>query len=115
MTTGCTSPALIRLAFGLLVVVPFAIAPACTGCNSAVPQVPRDNLRYAQALRTAANSHDRAGFESLARTVERDTEAGLIGTAEAAVYADIVALGRAERFADAEQRCLAFLREQARR
>lgn len=89
--------------------------PLTSGCGRPVPQVPRDNLRYAQALRTAANSRDRAGFEAVAKTLERDTAAGRIKPEEAAVYAEIMALGKAEEFAAAERRCLDFLREQARR
>lgn len=85
------------------------------GCGRPVPQVPRENLRYTQALRTAANSRDRAGFETVALAIERDARAGLISVEEGEVYAAIVALGRAEQFAAAERRCLTFLREQARR
>ncbi|MFN9367751.1 MAG: hypothetical protein ACK6CT_03140 [Planctomycetia bacterium] len=97
------------------VAVLLAVLAACAGCGRPTPQVVRGNLRYAQALRTAANSRDSAGFETVARTIERDADSGLIGTDEGAVYAEIVALGRAERFQDAEHRCLKFLQEQARR
>ena len=109
MTRWSTPPGI--LATALLV----AAIPLGTGCGRPVPQVARENFRYAQALRTAANSRDASGFETVARTIERDAQAGRIAADEQAVYEEIVALGRAERFADAEQRCLAFLREQARR
>lgn len=100
-----------RLPAALLLVA----IPLGGGCGRPVPQVARDNFRYAQALRTAANSRDTAGFATIARTIDRDAQAGRIAADEQAVYDEIVALGRAERFADAERRCLAFLREQARR
>lgn len=101
-----------RMLLGPLLLASMALG---TGCSRPVPQVARENFRYAQALRTAANSHDAAGFAVVARTIERDVQGGLIADDEQAVYAEIIALGRAERFADAERRCLAFLREQARR
>ena len=85
------------------------------GCGGPLPQVPRENVRYAQALRTAANGGDPEGLETVARTIDRAARDGLIGPAEMAVYEEILALGRARKFADAEERCLAFLREQARR
>jgi hypothetical protein len=109
MTPEPTLPRILARALLVLAI------PLGTGCGRPVPQVARENIRYAQALRTAANSRDAAGFENVARTIERDAQAGRIAADEQAVYAEIVALGRAERFADAEQRCLAFLREQARR
>ncbi len=84
------------------------------GCGPRAPQIEFGNRHYSAALRTAANTRS---ADRLARTKElitRDQAAGLIGPEEHAWYQEIIALGEAGRWADAERRAIEFRRDQHR-
>lgn len=84
------------------------------GCGPRAPHIELGNGHYSAALRTAANTHS---ADRLARTKEliaRDQAAGLIGPEEHAWYQEIIALGEAGRWADAERRAIQFRRDQHR-
>jgi hypothetical protein len=94
---------------------PLAIVLAvAAGCGPRAPQIEFGNRHYSAALRTAANTRS---ADRLARTKEliaRDHAAGRIGPEEHAWYQEIIALGEAGRWADAERRAIEFRRDQHR-
>lgn len=93
---------------------PAIVLAVAVGCGPRAPQIEFGNGHYSAALRTAANTRS---ADRLARTKEliaRDQAAGLIGPEEHAWYGEIITLGEAGRWADAERRAIQFRRDQHR-
>ena len=85
-----------------------------SGCGPRAPQIEFGNHQYSAALRTAANTRNADRLARAKDLVARDQAAGLIGPEEHAWYQEIIALGEAGRWADAERRAIAFRRDQRR-
>jgi hypothetical protein len=89
------------------------IALTAAACRPTV-QVPAANLVYSAALRTAANTKNPDRLQAAAALIERDREAGQIGTEEYACYERIIAAAEAGRWEEAERSALKFRRDQLR-
>ena len=84
------------------------------GCGPRAPQVEFGNRHYSAALRTAANTRSADRLARTKQLIARDQAAGRIGPEEHAWYQEIIALGEAGRWADAERRAIQFRRDQQR-
>jgi hypothetical protein len=84
------------------------------GCGPQAPQVEFGNRHYSAALRTAANTRSADRLARTKQLIARDQAAGLIGPEEHAWYQEIITLGEAGRWADAERRAIQFRRDQQR-
>ena len=77
------------------------------GCGGE-PQVARGNQKLISALRTAASARQMAWLDECAQQVEAGKKAGTISAAEAAAFDEIIALARAGKWKEAEQRAAAL-------
>jgi len=84
------------------------------GCGPRAPQVEFGNRHYSAALRTAANTRSADRLARTKQLIAQDQAAGRIGPEEHAWYQEIIALGEAGRWADAERRAIQFRRDQQR-
>jgi hypothetical protein len=84
------------------------------GCGPQAPQVEFGNRHYSAALRTAANTRSADRLARTKQLIARDQAAGLIGPEEHAWYQEIITLGEAGRWSDAERRAIQFRRDQHR-
>lgn len=98
-----------RRAYALAIVLAVA-----TGCGPRAPQIEFGNRHYSAALRTAANTRSADRLAQTKQLIARDQAAGRIGPEEHAWYQEIIALGEAGRWADAERRAIQFRRDQQR-
>ena len=90
------------------------VLAVAAGCGPRAPQIEFGNRHYSAALRTAANTRSADRLARAKELIARDQAAGLIGPEEHAWYQEIIALGEAGRWADAERRAIAFRRDQQR-
>ena len=97
----CLVPVVLRLA---IVLSGLALLASC----GAEPQVARENQKLISALRTAASARQTAWLDECAQQVEAGKKAGTISAAEAAAFDEIIALARAGKWKEAEQRAAAL-------
>lgn len=84
------------------------------GCGPRAPQVEFGNRHYSAALRTAANTRSADRLARTKQLIAQDQAAGRIRPEEHAWYQEIIALGEAGRWADAERRAIQFRCDQQR-
>lgn len=90
------------------------LAMMTAGCGPRAPQVDFGNRVYSGALRTATNTKNPERLAKAKQIIDRDHAAGTIGPEEYGFYRDIIELGEAGRWEEAEQKAIHFRRDQVR-
>ena len=97
-----------------IVIAGAMIALGLWGCGPRAPQVNFANRVYSGALRTATNTKSLKRLTKAKQLIDRDHASGAIDPEEYGFYRDIIELGEAGRWHEAEQLAIRFRRDQFR-
>ena len=84
------------------------------GCRRPYPQLPREQLKLIQGIRTAANTRSKQRVAAVKQVVENAINAGEIPSETQRILRDLLEDCSNENYSKAEKNCVLLLKDQLR-
>ena len=84
------------------------------GCRRPYPQLPREQLKLIQGIRTAANTRSKQRVAAVKQVVENAINAGEIPSETQRILCDLLEDCSNENYSKAEKKCVLLLKDQLR-
>ena len=84
------------------------------GCRRPYPQLPREQLKLIQGIRTAANTRSKQRVAAVKQVVENAINAGEISSETQRILRDLLEDCSNENYSKAEKNCVLLLKDQLR-
>ena len=84
------------------------------GCRRPYPQLPREQLKLIQGIRTAANTRSKQRVAAVKQVVENAINAGEIPSETQRILCDLLEDCINENYSKAEKKCVLLLKDQLR-
>jgi hypothetical protein len=85
------------------------------GCRKPYPQLPREQLKFVQGIRTAANTRSKQRVDAVGEAIKKALDAGEIPPELEKILTSLLEECYSENYDEAEKKCVLLLKDQLRK